>query len=1210
MKINLSQFIEDCINERLSLPLVEKALLQFIDEKSIDCALLSHAVTKLDYLSAHDIEHLQLLIESSALVDDKTYLANSDNRDETFISSSNHTDNNKTEIITSASTDSDKTRIVASTLEEDDKTYLTPVADANHAIAITEDDEKTRLSPSISPTPDLTDEEPAQPLQPGSIINNRFELIELLGRGGMGSVFKAKDKRKEEANDSNPYVAIKFLNEDFKQHPQSLISLQRECKKSQTLAHPNIITVHDFDRDGDTVYMTMELMDGEPLDELLSKHKNSGLEHSLALNILKDVSQALAYAHEKNIVHSDFKPGNVFVTKDGRAKVLDFGIARAVKHSGDSGSGDSTVFDAGELGGLTPAYASCEMLEGETPAPADDVYALGCVAYQLFTGRHPFDKLQADRARDKQLTVAPLLKQLERKQAQALLNTLKFDRTQRTADAQKFVREFFEKKHASKGLKFTLAVAALLLLGVGGKLFLDYQNQQTISELVATINQGDNEEITLALPKIDQLNESAKEAVLIEVRDKVIDYYATQALPLVDQNMGRYNFPQALDVLTHAKMRYPDSAKIQDLIDQLQGRKNQILNTLAKQINEYVEKGKLQSETTTADINEVFELIKVVDPQSELLDDQRLQLAYSREIKNALRNDKLKTAALLIDNGLSIFPSSKLLSNLRDQLQDQNMQAQEDKQLAELQSKLAEEGTKISDATREKAVKRHKEKLEALIAAPFSRETWINNVQSEVVSLRIFLNAEDETAESLTNQVSKIIIEEAKIKRRDNNLSATRRLLDTVKKINPSYSSLSKEERALAIAERQQSNELASLEKSEKIKALKQTLLTQAKANDVKEAKSTYHSLKKLAPGDSFLIKKGREAIGDAYLRLAEGLAERNNFAQALSLIDSGLEIASHSSQLNSAKERYTAEVTLIALNKDFSELDIENVKAIQNKLSLIKKGFPKDISQIRSTLSNTLLASIKEAAKTNQTIAKKYAQTAQILFPENSDIAALTKRSSQFQAAGGQPCKKSYAGHGKRTRATCYDILEDGSKAPLLVVVPGIKNNDLPFAVSKYEISNSDINHYCKATNECAISTGTEQQLPAVNISLKTAQSYTQWLSQATKSKYRLPTSIEWQHAANAAGLQPRKDFNCRLTLGSKQIKGLNFVNAQSGKPNGWGLINYVGNAQEFSIDDGNIYANGGAYTDSFSQCGTNLKRRHNGEADNITGFRVIKEL
>ncbi|HKE93044.1 MAG TPA: hypothetical protein VKB34_01950, partial [Povalibacter sp.] len=102
-------------------------------------------------------------------------------------------------------------------------------------------------------------DEPRGALQPGSIIKKRFVLETLLGKGGMGLVFGAIDRRKEEAQDPNPRVALKVLNADFERHPQSFIALQREARKAQTLAHPNVVTVFDFDRDGETVYMTMEL---------------------------------------------------------------------------------------------------------------------------------------------------------------------------------------------------------------------------------------------------------------------------------------------------------------------------------------------------------------------------------------------------------------------------------------------------------------------------------------------------------------------------------------------------------------------------------------------------------------------------------------------------------------------------------------------------------------------------------------------------------------------------------------------------------------------------------------------------------------------------------------------------------------------------------------------------------------------------------------
>ena len=151
-------------------------------------------------------------------------------------------------------------------------------------------------------------------------------LEERVGEGGMGVVFKARDLRKEEAQDRDPYVAIKFLNPNSVRHPESLKALQRETRRAQTLAHPNVVTVYDFDRDGTLIYMTMEFLAGEPLDLHIKRHAQ-GLRFREAWPIIEGAGRALMYAHEQGVIHADFKPSNVFVS-DKKAKVLDFGIAR------------------------------------------------------------------------------------------------------------------------------------------------------------------------------------------------------------------------------------------------------------------------------------------------------------------------------------------------------------------------------------------------------------------------------------------------------------------------------------------------------------------------------------------------------------------------------------------------------------------------------------------------------------------------------------------------------------------------------------------------------------------------------------------------------------------------------------------------------------------------------------------------------------------
>ncbi|MFL6576158.1 MAG: protein kinase domain-containing protein, partial [Povalibacter sp.] len=136
-------------------------------------------------------------------------------------------------------------------------------------------------------------------LKPGSIVKKRFVLETLIGKGGMGLVFAAIDRRKEEAQDTNARVALKVLNADFERHPQSFIALQREARKAQTLAHPNLVTVFDFDRDGETVFMTMELLKGRPLEALVREARGRGIAPAIVLPLIRGIAEGLAYAHRK-----------------------------------------------------------------------------------------------------------------------------------------------------------------------------------------------------------------------------------------------------------------------------------------------------------------------------------------------------------------------------------------------------------------------------------------------------------------------------------------------------------------------------------------------------------------------------------------------------------------------------------------------------------------------------------------------------------------------------------------------------------------------------------------------------------------------------------------------------------------------------------------------------------------------------------------------
>lgn len=302
----------------------------------------------------------------------------------------------------------------------------------------------------------------AKSISIGSMLQNRFLLKEILGSGGMGTVFRATDLRRQEAQDHQPDVAIKVLNDEFKDDPELFIALQRETKKSQLLAHPNIVTVYDFDRDGNNVFMVMELLDGKPLSQFIREESSNGISFKNAWHIIKGLALALAYAHKKNIIHSDFKPGNVFITSDGDVKVLDFGIACAAGRSDIHQ--DETVFNARDLGALTPAYASLEMLEGKDPDPADDVYALACVCYEILSGKHPYGKLSAQKALEVNLEV-PVINSLDRRSRYALQHALALKREQRTATVGAFLDEIEPKSIWPKVFVMLAIVTALAAAG-------------------------------------------------------------------------------------------------------------------------------------------------------------------------------------------------------------------------------------------------------------------------------------------------------------------------------------------------------------------------------------------------------------------------------------------------------------------------------------------------------------------------------------------------------------------------------------------------------------------------------------------------------------------------------------------------------------------------------------------------------------------------
>jgi eukaryotic-like serine/threonine-protein kinase len=272
------------------------------------------------------------------------------------------------------------------------------------------------------------------PLVLGEVLNGRYRIERELGEGGMGVVYLVTDTQVP-----GERFAVKVLKEQLL-HQEALTALREEVRKTRRLSHPNIVDMHSVNADGQRLYVLMEYLEGKSLQMLLDEEFGRGMPFSHAWPIIEDVCAALANAHDHNVIHSDLKPANVFVTTSGRTKLLDFGIARV--------SRGPLLQDRGGPRVLTPAYASCEMLEGEEPDRRDDLYSLACVIYEMLSGERPCGELNALEAREAGLKIAPL-ETLSRRQNLALIRALSFGRAARTRSVERFLQELAGERQRS-----------------------------------------------------------------------------------------------------------------------------------------------------------------------------------------------------------------------------------------------------------------------------------------------------------------------------------------------------------------------------------------------------------------------------------------------------------------------------------------------------------------------------------------------------------------------------------------------------------------------------------------------------------------------------------------------------------------------------------------------------------------------------------------
>ena len=208
----------------------------------------------------------------------------------------------------------------------------------------------------------------------GTVLGGRYRLVELLGQGGMATIYRAHDSQLDRD------VAVKLLRPEYGRDPDFGSRFRQEAKNAASLNHPNIVSVFDYGQDDAGPFIVMEVVDGEDLASII--RRSGALPPRQAARIAAETARALEAAHARGIVHRDVKPGNILISREGRVKVTDFGIARAVAEA-------QMTLPGTTLGSVH--YFSPEQARGEQATAASDIFSLGIVLYEMLTGQRPWE---------------------------------------------------------------------------------------------------------------------------------------------------------------------------------------------------------------------------------------------------------------------------------------------------------------------------------------------------------------------------------------------------------------------------------------------------------------------------------------------------------------------------------------------------------------------------------------------------------------------------------------------------------------------------------------------------------------------------------------------------------------------------------------------------------------------------------------------------
>jgi serine/threonine protein kinase len=438
----------------------------------------------------------------------------------------------------------------------------------------------------------------------------KYDIVDILGRGGMGLVYRAFDRH------LGREVAIKTVTENFARDPEMLERFNREASRTGILKHPNIVTVYDLGEQDGFPYIVMEYVAGEPLDKLIQSSRPVPL--AFKLKIIEQVCDALGYAHQNDIIHRDVKPANVIVQPDGIAKLLDFGIARQEKYGQETG-----LTQTGNLIG-TVAYMAPERLQGQPFDGRSDIFATGVMLYQLVTGHLPFSgedyELVSKLLSEKHPPLSNYLHDYPAALDAILDQSLAKNPHARYATANEMAAEVHS---VAEALKKTQVIEIF----------------QQAERLVEGQEYTQAREVLLQLVKLDGQHIGARQLMVVVQQNLSLRQRAEQILQLrslAEDAFHEKQYDQAISYLEQAVKLDPSNSELADRLEAIRQKKrrSERIEGFLKQADGAREGGNL--EAARGIIAKALELDK---------DDSRVRAAYSalvQQVEDAARRAKTR----------------------------------------------------------------------------------------------------------------------------------------------------------------------------------------------------------------------------------------------------------------------------------------------------------------------------------------------------------------------------------------------------------------------------------------------------------------------------------------------------------------------------------------------------------------------------------------